>query len=70
MINLNEYPLIYYRKLDAKKFHVKRATSTDYVLVDSETFEKIRKSHFFLRKEFFSDKECNLSYVKSINQTA
>lgn len=54
-LDLKIYNLIYYRKVDGVKFHVRRASSTDYVLINSETFEKLKLTVSWLRKDYISD---------------
>lgn len=54
-IDFKVYNLVYYRLSDGRKFYVRRASSTDYILIDSNTFEKIKRTQYILRREFESD---------------
>ena len=42
-VDFKIYNLVYFRKADERKFFVRRVSSTDYVLIDSVTFEKINQ---------------------------
>ena len=56
MTDLKNYPLVFYRKVDQRKFHGKRAGSGQYVLVDSETLVKLPLSSGEVFRTYVSDK--------------
>lgn len=63
-VDFKIYNLVYFRISDGRKFYVRRASSTDYVLIDSVSFEKINRTTGYLRKEFVSDKDAALNVKK------
>jgi hypothetical protein len=64
-IDFKVYNLVYYRKEDGVKFYTRKASGSDYVLINSNTFEKIFRTQGFMRKEFSIDKAEMLKLIKS-----
>jgi hypothetical protein len=66
-INFNDYRLVYYRKSDGRKFYVRRVTSSDYRIIDSETNLKSEISYYYLRKDYELDRN-NFLKMKEVTQ--
>lgn len=52
---MREFNLIYFHKKTGQKFAGKRATPTDYVLVDEDTGKRLELTHYLLHRDFDSD---------------
>jgi hypothetical protein len=63
---MTDYNLVYYRRLDQKKFLVRRILNAHYVMLDPDNLEKVKITYAKLKENFVPCKD-NLDAIKKIS---
>ena len=63
---MTDYNLVYYRRLDQKKFLVRRIMNAQYVMLDPDNMEKVKITYSKLKEKFVPCRD-NLNVIKKIS---